>query len=88
MPRPMDVFMSVVSLYAQRCYQFKINPDLDELERYNAAAKKKECPHANQVTLTGDDYSYRMCNDCTETHNLPVPTKLDGKFYDEGRTRW
>lgn len=83
MPRPMDVFMGVVSSYAQRCYQFKINPDLDELERYNQEAKQRECSHKRQRTISGDDHSHRMCADCTETLKLPTPNELDGKSYEQ-----
>ena len=88
MPRPMDVFMGVVSHHAQKCYQFKINPDVDELERYNLEAKKRECLHNNQETITGDDYSYRVCSDCTESRNLPMPEVLDGRPFGGNRTGW
>ena len=82
----MDVFMNVVSPHAQKCYQFKINPDVDELERYNLEAKMRECPHKNQKTISSDDYSYRMCSGCTETRNLPSPESLDGKAFDRNRS--
>ena len=88
MPRPMDVFMGVVSPHAQKCYQFKINPDVDELERYNLEAKKKECSHKSQRSISGDDYSYRLCVDCSETRNLPMPEVLDGKPFGGNRTGW
>jgi hypothetical protein len=81
-PRPMDVFMGFVSYYAQRCYQFGINPDVDELERYNKQAKQDGCLHVEQRTIQGDDTSFRMCVACGKAHVLPAPEILDGKRYD------
>jgi hypothetical protein len=83
----MDVFMGVVSCHAQSCYEHGINPDLDELERYNQEAKERECPHANQRNVhLDDDRSYRKCVDCTKSHDLPVPATMDGMPYEKWRS--
>lgn len=82
----MDVFMGVVSYHAQKCYEHKINPDVDELERYNLQAKKRECLHKRQSQISMDDYEYNICVDCQETRNLPVPEVLNGKPFNVNRS--
>jgi hypothetical protein len=79
----------VVSYYAQRCMEHGSDPDVDELERYNQAAKKNNCPHDRRSKVVhDDDYATESwyCLDCTSPR-VDQPTSKDGTF-DLGGYVW
>ena len=45
----------VVSYHARMCLEHGKNPDVDELERYNQAAKEAHCPHDRRGRVSNDD---------------------------------
>lgn len=54
-----------LSAVAVHCWEFNLNPDLEELKRYNKEAKQRECRHPRAATLQGDDWTRWHCPDCS-----------------------
>lgn len=76
MRRPMDVVDNIHSHHYIGCYTFGLNPDLEELKRYNQEAAQRECPHQKVKTIERDDgMVFGICEDCRMT-NPPSAVRL------------
>lgn len=81
--RPMDIDWSgVVSYYGRRCLEFGLNPDVEELQRYNREAKVRACQHTRRGKAVGP---YWMCRECCS--RVPEPSPKEGTFRLSG-TLW
>lgn len=55
----------VISYRAQFCHEFGVNPDVEELERYNTEGKARECQHLRLRRHENDDERvWYSCPDC------------------------
>lgn len=74
----------VISDRARFCHEFGVNPDVEELERYNAAGRAMECDHATLEFHESDEgRSYYTCGGC----NLSDPNWRD-KFVQCPDCKW
>jgi hypothetical protein len=54
----------VISYYAQRCHEFGLNPDVEELERHNREGASRACAHPKLVRREYEDRVTFSCPDC------------------------
>lgn len=54
----------VISRRAVFCHEFGVNPDVDELERYNIAARSRECDHAKLRFIDTGEREFYACEGC------------------------
>lgn len=78
MPRHMDIaFGDVLYRPAYTAFEYRKNPDVEELLARNKEAQQRECEHAQQTCVYNDETgqpSYNICRACTK--RLP-PRRTD-----------
>jgi hypothetical protein len=74
----------VISDRARFCHEFGKNPDVEELERYNAEGHARECDHARLRRHESDEgHIWYTCKDC----DLSDPNWSD-KFKECPNCKW
>ena len=59
----------VLSWAGDRNFRFDLNPDLEELRRYNENAAQAACKHKRKRYVVVDDgRSYNACSDCRKAY--------------------
>lgn len=80
----------VVSYPAWVCLEHNLNPDVEELERYNLEAKRAACRQDRRRAIMSEDdipWANWICQDCGSSH-LPHPATVDGGVFSDGGTVW